>query len=176
MNGVVGASLAAAVLGATFVFLVWRLHASTRVRDVNPDWLRSFSVEQYRPMERLLLEEDVEFLRSQPGYEAGMEKDLRLQRRKVFRAYLRCLGQDFNRLHLALRLLVLHAPEDRSDLAVTLVRQKLVFFGGLGLAHLKLSLHALGVGSVDVRGLVSVLETMRYELRSLLPATGQAAT
>ena len=117
-------------------------------------------------MERLLSEEDFRFLRTQAGYDPAVEKELRTQRRKVFRSYLRTLGQDFNRLHLALRLVVLHSPEDRPDLAAALIRQRLMFFVGLGSAHVRLTLHVLGVGTVDVRGLVSTLDTMRLDLQS----------
>lgn len=170
MNVVVGAGLAVGVVLAAFSFLAWRLVSSTRIQGVHPDWLKRFSVERYRPMERLLSEDDFRFLRTQAGYEPAVEKQLRKQRRLVFRSYLRSLGQDFNRLHLALRLVVLHSPQDRPDLAAALIRQRLLFFVGLGMAHCRLTLHTLGVGTVDVRGLVSTLDTMRLDLQSFVTA------
>jgi len=77
------------------------------------------------------------------------------------------MGQDFNRLHRALRLMVLHAPEDRSEMAVLLVRQKIRFFAALAFAHARLTLHAVGIGTVDVSSLVTLLDSMGFELRSL---------
>ncbi|MCP5117054.1 MAG: hypothetical protein GY953_40030 [bacterium] len=168
MNVVVGSGLAVFVVVAAFAFLAWKLVSSTRIRGLDPDWLKKFSVESYRPMERLLSEEDFRFLRTQAGYELKVEKQLRAERRKIFRAYLQNLGRDFNRLHLALRLVILHSPEDRPDLAAALIRQRLRFFLGLAMAHVRLTMHALGVGTVDVRGLVSTLDTMRLDLRNLV--------
>ena len=176
MNVVVGAGVVSVLLLLALATLIWRLVSSTKIRGVDPDWLKSFSVASYRPMERLLSEDDVRFLKSEPGYEPGMEKALRAGRRRIFRSYLRTLGRDFNRLHLALRLMVLHAPRDNPELAKTLIKQKLIFTGGLALVHVRLSLYTLGWGGVDVRGLVRTLETMRAELQNVMMPTPAAAS
>lgn len=170
MNAFEAVAILAATVGAAFVWFFWRLISSTRVRGVDPEWLKNFSIATYRPMERLLSEDDVEFLKSQPGYLPGMEKTLRSGRRRIFRAYLRSLATDFNRLHLALRLALLESATDRPDLATVLVKQKVTFFLALAAVHLRLAMHALGLGTVDVRGLVSTVDRMRTELRSLSPA------
>jgi hypothetical protein len=177
MNVLVGGGAVAAVLLTALVAIVWSLISSTKVRGVDPDWLKKFSVSSYRPMERLLDEDDIAFLKSQPGFEPGMEKVLRSQRRKVFRMYLRNLGRDFNRLHFALRLMALHGPQDNPELAKTLVKQKVLFFVGFLAVRMKLEAYALGVGTVDVRGLVATLDTMRAELNSMLtsPVASSAA-
>ena len=104
MSIVVGMGIVGALVLIASALFIWTVASSTRVRGVDPDWLGSFSVATYRPMERLLSEDDIRFLKSQPGYEPNMEKVLRSDRRKIFRTYLRSLGRDFNRLHLALRL------------------------------------------------------------------------
>jgi hypothetical protein len=39
----------------------------------------------------------------------------------------------------------------------------------------RLFLHACGLGSVDVRGLVRAMESVRLELRQMIPAEGAAA-
>ena len=176
MGIVVGVSLTAVLVLLTFAFFIWRLVSTTRVCEVNPEWIKNFSVAAYRPMERLLSEADVEFLKSHPGYEPKMGKALRSDRIRVFRAYLVSLGRDFNRLHLALRLTVLHSPEDRQDLATALIKQKLLFFAGLIAIHVKLGLYTLGVGTVDVRGLIATLDTMSLQLRGLIPAPVNAST
>ena len=170
MDVVLGTGTVAALILATFALLIWRLVSSAKVHGVELDWLRDFSAADYRPMERLLSEDDIRFLKSEPGYEPGMEKALRTARRKIFGSYLRNLGRDFNRLHFALRLVALHSPHDRPDLATALIKQKLLFFAGLAAAHVKLRLNVLGIGTVDVRGLVATLDTMRSELTRFFPA------
>ena len=167
MDVALAAGAAGLLLAVAFGCLFWRLVSSTTVRGVDPEWLKEFSAATYRPMERLLSEEDVEFLKSQPGFEPGMEKSLRSARRKIFRAYLKSLGMDFNRLHLALRLELLLAPTDRPDLGAVLVKQKVGFFVALAAVHVRLLMHTVGIGTVEVRGLVSTLERMRTELRTV---------
>ncbi len=167
MSAFMGFGLVAALLAAAGAVLVWKVLSSMQIRGVDPVWLKNFSVSSYRPMERLLNEDDIAFLKEQPGYEPGMEKRLRADRRRVFRMYLRDLGRDFNRLHLALRLMVLHAPEDSPELAKTLIRQKLYFVAGVLALHIKIEFYRFGIGSVDVRGLISTIEAMQQELSAL---------
>lgn len=162
------AGVASSIFVCTLAYLVWKLMSSTKVRGVDPAWHKDFSVEKYRPLERLLSEDDVRFLKEQPGYEPGMEKAFRRERRKVFRSYLKNLGQDFNRLHSALRLMVLYAPETEANLATKLVQQKAVFFAGLAMVHLRLCLHGFGLGQVDVGDLVNTLAGMREALQSMV--------
>jgi hypothetical protein len=170
MNLLLAAGIIGLILTLAAGWVLWKVASPARVRGVDPEWLQNFSIAGYRPMERLLSEEDIEFLRAQRGYEPGMDKALRAGRRRLFRLYLRSLALDFNRLHLALRLALLDSPADRPDLGVILIKQKLVFFAALAAVHARLLLHTLGIGTVDVRGLVSTLERMRVELRSLVPA------
>jgi hypothetical protein len=165
-----GVGAVSLILLASFILLIVKLASSTKVRSVDPDWVRNFSVCSYAPMERLLDEADIAFLKSQPGYEPGMARGLCRSRRKILRMYLHNVAQDFNRLHLALRLAVLDSPHDRADLAGVLVKLKLVFYVNLAAVHVRLALHSLGIGTVDVRGLVSTLETMRTDLQGLAQA------
>ena len=97
MNVVVGAGVVAGLLLLCAVTLVWKLLSSIRIRNVDPEWLKNFSVSSYRPMERLLDEGDIRFLTEHPGYEPGMENRLRADRRRIFRLYLKNLGRDFAR-------------------------------------------------------------------------------
>ena len=174
MDAMMAAGAVGIILLAAFAVLAVKLFSAGGVRDVDPEWLRNFTIEQYRPMERLLSESDFEFLRNQPGYTRDLERNLRRERRMIFRSYLRLLGRDFERFHLALRLLARDAAEDRPELAVELVRQKAIFIAGMWLVQMKLSLHALGVGSVDVRALVSQLDAAQWQMRELLVTAGTA--
>jgi hypothetical protein len=168
MNVVAGACVVGSFLLIAMAGVIWRIWSSTKIRGVDPDWLRNFSVSSYRPMERLLNEDDMAFLKAQSGYEPGMERKLRSERRRIFRLFLRTLGRDFNRLHYALRLVALHSPADNPDLARVLIKQKFVFFAAFVAVRIRLELHRFGLGSVDVRGLVATLDTMRTELHGMV--------
>jgi hypothetical protein len=131
------------------------------------DWCRTFSLARYRPMERLFVQEDYEFLSSQPGFKPEIYRRLQAERRRVFRRYLRSLSRDFDLLLGAAKTLILNSVEDRPDLAKMLMRQRLVFSYALATVHVRLALQGLGLGTVDVRPLVGALDALRMELRSL---------
>jgi hypothetical protein len=169
MSLLLAAGIVGLVLTLTAGWVLWKLVSPARIRGVDPEWLQNFSTASYRPMERLLSEADIEFLRAQRGFEPGMDKALRAGRRRLFRAYLRSLALDFNRLHLALRLALLDSPADRPDLGAILIKQRLIFLAALAAVHARLLLHTLGIGTVDVQSLVSTLERMRGELRNVAP-------
>jgi len=177
MNVVMGAGVGAGLFLLCAAVLIWKMLSSIRVRSVEPEWLQDFAVSSYRPMERLLDEDDITFLKKQSGYEPGMERRLRADRQRVFRMYLKDLGRDFNRLHYALRLMVLHATEDSPELATTLIKQRFVFLLGYAAVHVRLELYRFGISGVDVAGLISTLETMRQELHAMMssPAMSPSA-
>ena len=159
------AGLTGFLAALAFLQLLRRLLSADRVARLDPDWYERFSITRYRPMERLLSGEDREFLVAQAGFRPQILKTLRAERRRIFRGYLRCLSRDFNRLYLAGRLLMLDAAEDRPDLARILLRQRVLFAYAMLAVEIRLLLHALGVGTVDVRLLVASLEEMRARLR-----------
>ena len=57
--------------------------------------LAELSVDRYRPMLRLLNDDDLRFLRVQPGFTPDMARSYARQRCKIFRGYLKCLETDF---------------------------------------------------------------------------------
>ena len=67
MNVVVGTSVVGSLLLIAMAGGIWRILSSTKIRGVDPVWLRNFSVSSYRPMERLLNEDDMAFLKAQSG-------------------------------------------------------------------------------------------------------------
>ncbi len=171
MSVVIGAC---ALTAALLLVLIGKLTAATKIRGVDPEWLRDFSVSSYRPMERLFDEDDVAFVKSHPGYEQGLERKLRRGRVRVFRMYLADLKRDFGRLHYALRLMALNARHDEPELAKTLIFQKLAFQYGIAMVEFRLALYGLGIGRVEVGRLVSTLADMRVELRNLATASASA--
>jgi hypothetical protein len=164
---VIAALLALGPIAVALMFL-HRTLASQPDLSASMDELVVPSPAKYRPMERLLQEDDFRFLAGQPGFTPQLGRRLRTERRRIFRGYLRNLRNDFARAAAACQLLIVHSAEDRGDLAAGLMRQKLAFGVGMLAVEGRLMLHAAGAGPVDVRGLVESLETMQSQMRVLL--------
>lgn len=161
-----GAGALVAATGWLFFRLFRRLNAPDH-GSPNLEWCSHFTIQRYRPMERLFSEADYRFLAAQPGYTPRMAKQLRAERRRAFGGYLRCLERDFDRLHTAARFLLLHSPQDRPDVVAALFRQRLAFRSAVLIVRGRLALQTLGIGAVDVRGLVEALEGMGSRLRQI---------
>jgi hypothetical protein len=168
MSGVViGAVVLAILVAIAFAFLIRKVVSRQAEPDSDLDWCRGFSVAKYRPMERLFVEEDYEFLAAQPGFHPRIYTKLQAERRRVFRHYLRCLSRDFDRLYAAAKMLLLDAPQDRPEFARLLLKQRFVFAYAMASVEAHLVLQGWGIGKVDVRPLVTALESMRDQLRQL---------
>jgi hypothetical protein len=124
---------------AVGVALLRSLYRQDRDR-VDEAWVRNFAIEKYRPMLTILLDADFDFLKNQPGYRPEIADRLYKARRKSFRKYLASLVRDHNRLHSAARELVCQAPNDRSDLAIALLKSHVLFTWRVMLIHVKLAL------------------------------------
>jgi hypothetical protein len=161
-------------VGAALVFLFRRLIAGPKSLPVSVDWINDLSIARYRPMERLLSEEDYSFLATQPGFNKKLLGRIRSERRKVFRGYLACLSRDFALVGAALRLMMMYSTQDRPDLAGILYKQQALFAVAMLGVQWRLLLHACGLGNVDVSGLVRAMEQMRLELRQMVPVAGAA--
>jgi len=153
--------------------IIWSAHRamSPKPLPVTLDWLEEFSPERYKPMLRLLNPQELDFLRSQPGFTRKMEGRFRRQRCEIFRGYLRQLDGDFQQVCTALELVMVQSNADRPDLAATLLRQQVWFKFGMLAVHLRLLLYGCGIGTVEVAGLLKLFDGMRLELRSLVPAS-----
>jgi hypothetical protein len=127
-------------------------------------------VGRYRPMLRLLSDGDLDFAGSNP-YLRGR---VGAKRREIFRGYLRCLTKDYARLLSGIRRMMVESGVDRPDLAKALAKNRLMFALALCRIEIHLQLHALGVGKVDVSGLVESLDALRSTVSVMTPATGAA--
>ena len=157
-----------AVLGLALVFR--RLARSNH--SAQQSWTE-VSLAKYRPMERLLLTEDFEFLQRHPGYEPRVARKLRAERRRILREYLRLMSKDFKRVYAAAQLALIQSPEDRPDLAAVLIRLRLQFlFGGFAL-RCRLALHPFGLPPLELEPVLGALEQMADVARQI--ATGQLA-
>src|SRR6266576_2563782 len=89
---------------AGLFWLLFRL-AFRRRRDASwhVEEKAAFSLDRYQPMGRLLGDEDMLFLKSQPGYRPAMGARWERERRQIFRSYLRELKSDFRHLHAQAR-------------------------------------------------------------------------
>lgn len=165
----VAAVLALVPISAALVFL-FRTLSSRSNTDISPDNCLVLSPGKYRPMERLLQEDDFRFLASQSGYSPQLGRRFRAERRRVFRAYLRSLKRDFAQVSLTFQALIVHSAEDRGDLAAGLIRQRMMFALGVLAIEGRLALHAAGLDTVrvDVRGMVGSLETLQGQMQMLL--------
>ena len=168
------AALVCLSIGAAMAFLFRRLIAGPKSLPVSVDWIYDISVTRYRPMERLLSETDYRFLSSHPAFDSRKLRSIRSERRKIFRAYLASLSRDFGLVGAALRLMMMYSSQDRPELAGALYKQQMTFAVGMLRVQWRLFLHACGMGTVDVTGLVRVIESMRLELRQMIPAEGMS--
>jgi hypothetical protein len=159
------------VFAASLGWLVRRIVSPQTSLPVTAGWIDALSIERYRPMMRLLDSEDLEFLRSQPGFTPRMAAKLRIQRCRIFRGYLRSLSNDFARVCVALKIVMFQSLDDRPDLAKALLRQQALFAAGIAAANVRLFLYRWGLCSADVTGLVKIFDGMRLELQTLVPAT-----
>jgi hypothetical protein len=125
---------------------------------------------RYQPMLRLLEDEDLEFA----GANRALKGRIRAQRRELFRGYLRCLTKDYARLLAGLRGLIVESGVDRPDLAKALAKNRMMFALALCRIEVNLQLHALGVGRVDVSGLVDALDALRGAVSVMTPVAGAA--
>ena len=131
--------------------------------------MRKYDPDRYRPMTRLLDQEDFDFLAAQPGFQPEIARKLRSQRRRVMRLYLRALSKDFNQLHARARRLVADAPEEHHNLVGILIRQRATFFRVRSMVEMRLALDWLLPGSVDIRPLLGALEKLQAELQMPAP-------
>ena len=130
-------------------------------KSANADQEIEFSPARYEPMARLLENDDLLFLKSQPGFRPEMGRKFNRERRRIFRMYLRELANDFHRLHAHARVVAASLPADHSPLVGMLMRQQLRFFYEMAAVELRLS---IGLGSINARGLVDAIATMQVEI------------
>jgi hypothetical protein len=123
-----------------------------------------FSLSRYQPMEHLLSEEDFAFLASQPGYEPKIGVRWKRERRRIFRLYLDDLKRDFRRLHIQARVMAANADAASAELVGILMRQQVMFWRAMAGLELRLALRTAGIGKVDIRPLIELIEAMRVNL------------
>ena len=115
-------------------------------------------------MAGLLADDDLVFLKAQPGYCAAMGAQWKRERRRIFRLYLRELKNDFRLLHLQARELVAQSGADSAGLVEVLMKQHMIFLRATTALEFRLALQAMGIGKVDVAPFMQLIEAMRADL------------
>jgi hypothetical protein len=154
------------LLGFAFVGLLARLLSRDRISRFPGEADEIFSQARYHTMDRLLSEDDQNFLRSQPGWNRRKERRFRKARSKILRAYVHQLAADFNKICKAIRSIMVTSEVDRPDLAGLLMKQKFLFVVGMISVEFKLTLYGFDWRSVDVRDLMRTLEAMRSHVQA----------
>jgi hypothetical protein len=138
-----------------------------RSLDVDPDRSLDVDLDRYRPMLRLLSEEDEELVA-----DPALRRKLRTQRYHLFREYLRSLTEDYRATLAGVRLLMAQSNIDRPDLAKALVRNRVSFAIVRCRIEVRLRLYTLGVRNTDVlklevQGLARALEVLQRQFSFL---------
>jgi hypothetical protein len=175
MNVWLSALLPLFIISLALGVLFRRMASRTEPMEYDPAWLEDFTIAKYRPMLRLLSEDDYEFLASQAGYQGKIASQLRAERRKVFKAYLRNLVRDFHRLHHVAKMMAVYSAHDRPEMAMALLKQRVTFSVAVMAVRVRLMLHTVGIGAVEVRNLIDSLDHMRSEVGTLIPEAGHAS-
>jgi hypothetical protein len=145
---------AMAIFAAQFIFRMRMLRAA------EPLPASKSIAGRYRPMVRLLSNEDFDFVAGNPS----ALKVLRAERRRLFRNYLACLTKDYGRLLAGIRLVMVQSGADRPDLARALAKNRVLFALAICKVEYRLALHWAGIGQVDISGLVGAFDTLRDQV------------
>lgn len=164
------ATVVLVLLITAFVLLFNKLFTRVDDNESAAEWLNDFSIESYRPMERLFNEADYEFLAEQPGYHPGIGKKLRAERKKIFRAYLSQLVGDFHRLVHVANLMMVYSGKDRSDLAHSIFKLRAKFYWTVICTEASLTLLPFIPRNVRAGYLISSLAKMNDNVHSLVPS------
>ena len=157
--------IAMLVLVSTGVFALVFFSRLRRLRVIAQSNAAMVVANRYRPMVRLLADEDTLLVSSNKR----LVRKLRTERRRIFRSYLDCLTKDYGRLLNGVRLAMVRSGVDRPDLAQALAKNQITFTIALCRIEFRLLLHQAGIGKVDVTGLVDAMEALCTQVSFLTP-------
>ena len=122
-------------------------------------------------MERLLSEADDNLVGGNPA----LRRKFRVERRKLFRRYLACLTRDYGCLLNGIRLTMVESGTDRPDLLHALAKNRVYFALAICRIEYRLALHVVGLGTVDISGMVTAFETLREQMTGFAAVPAGAA-
>ena len=144
--------IALIALAAVWIYLrrqAGQAERSASIARESREWIAAMPVERYRPMLRLLTDQDLRFLRTQPGATRALVSRLRIQRYRTFQGYLRNLRADFQRASSVLWFLVARRGSPAPGLWGLLIRNRLMFAARAWQIRCRLPLYRCGLASVD---------------------------
>jgi hypothetical protein len=137
-----------------------------QLRAVTASQAGTYQIGNYRPMLRLLAEEDFRMVADHPV----LYRKLRQDRYQLFRRYLRSLAKDYGKLLSGIRTAMVTSGADRPDLANALLKNQLYFTAAICRIELRLALHRAGLANVDVSGLVEAIDILRVQATAFAPS------
>jgi hypothetical protein len=149
--------IAFGIAGLQFLLKLRTLQSAERAN------VSSLAADRYRPMLRLLADDDLQFVAN----DKKLQSTLRARRRSLFRGYLRCLTRDYAALLDGVRDAMVRSGIDRPDLARALARNRVLFALAICKVEFRLMIHATGAGQVDISGLVEAVEALRTQVNLL---------
>jgi hypothetical protein len=167
--------LAGLALVSVLAYLIRKVGLGSNGLPVTSEWIDNLSLDEYRPMINMLDGRDIALLRSQPGFTPAMAKMARKQRAMMFRNYLKQLEEQFGQVCVAIKVIMLQSQRDRPDLAEALIREQITFACAVLSVRVRLVLYSMGICGMEVSELVKIFDSMRLELRSLVPAHSRMA-
>jgi hypothetical protein len=174
MISIYAAALVLLLVAALFVALfVTLFRRSSGGSPPGVSWLDDFSLDKYRPLDRLFDSADLQFAAAHPGYTASLGRKLASARRAAARLFLAELTIDVDRMVAIGREMLAASHHDRPDLAATLFRQWLAFHLRVFSLRVQLRLAPFGFAPRRSAGLLDALTRMR-NLVELLDVSAQA--
>ncbi|HLW77219.1 MAG TPA: hypothetical protein VKS01_09535 [Bryobacteraceae bacterium] len=114
------------------------------LRDSEPRFDHAHGAVDSDALERLLNDDDFEFLARQPGYTREIGRRLRRGREHILRLYLRDLAWRFRRLHDEARAVASEGGVEHVPLIGRLIHQRLAFWMALARIEIELAVSPLG--------------------------------
>jgi hypothetical protein len=155
---VLGLMILVAVLWLVLIRIRWRASDQT-VASESPGRQRA----QLEDLES----KDISFLVKHPALARTVIRELRCERRRVLRKYLRSLRCDFSRTCADIRAVMVQSREDRPDLLHALLRQQVLFRLALLHAECSMLMEAIGLSVVDFDSIVNALGARKIKLNQL---------
>jgi hypothetical protein len=142
----------------------------------NREWEESLSIDlnrKYRPLQRLLGDPDLSFLRQHPAFRPEMEQRFRHNRLAISRMYLRSLATDFQLIQSAGRAIARHQGAGGARMLETLARREISFFLHMAAVLFPLCLVIVEWRSVDLTPPLRVVLDLQSDVRRWQPQRDQ---
>lgn len=155
--------------------LVQRSKSAAEQQPWSEEWFSEFSAFRYLPMQRLLTDEDENYLLQMT---AGLKVDraaFRAERRRLYAEYLQMIAADFQRLSVGLRLAIVHAPQDQTREVQSLLGLEWEFRKLLLQARVRLVFHWAGVQPGNTTALINAMQGLEFGLREMRLGSAPAA-